>query len=166
MAEIPSPYLSGCKIRHNDVRSFCTCAGGCKSDYPPPARWVVNVQPTSKHPWSRFVGRHILFQELVAPVACTWKSLVGSHDDPFEFIRLAKELEAPSGNLLWRLSFNNIPACLTTTSFQVDGLGRCCVDLHWGILNTWFSTLCVVGPGPNPDIDVWPVAFDFEVADL
>ena len=166
MAAIPSPYLSGCKIRRNDPRSYCTCYGGCKSDYPPPDQWVVNVQPTTKSPFSGFVGRRILHSTATGIDTCVWATDLGDYPRPGAICRLTKELTLPDGFLRWRLDFVGGFLCALASSFKTDAFGNCCVDLHWGILDTWFGTACAFGPGINPDIDLWPVPFDFEDADL
>lgn len=72
----------------------------------------------------------------------------------------------PGGLLRWELRFKDVPNCLATNSIMTDALGQCCIDLHWDIFDVWFGTLCFFGPGPSPDIDVWPVRFDFEETDL
>ena len=166
MAPIPSPYPSGCKIARFGTRSYCSCAAGCLSEYPPPQKFVLNVQPTSKYPWSLFVGRRVMDGDLSPPVTCNWVN----HGDPDPVTRskatLLKGIESPSGALTWRLSFDNLPACIGVASTLVDGTNDCCTDLYYGLAVIWFSTLCFVGPGPNPEIDLWPVAFDFTESDL
>jgi len=166
VAPIPSPYPTGCPLPAGDPRSYCSCAVGCNSNYPPPDRWVVNVQPTTRHPWSEFVGRSLLRSKNRASSTCDWESRVGSHPWPFENIRLFKDLQAPGNFLRWKLRFQNLKFCLTIDSFLIDAFNDCCTDLHWDVSSTWFSTLCAIGPGVDPDIDVWPVRFDFEEEDI
>jgi hypothetical protein len=79
---------------------------------------------------------------------------------------LAETVSAPSGDLRWELRFHFGFLCVTAAAFQADGTGMCCKDLYWGLSVIWFGTACAFGPGINPEIDIWPVRFDFTEADL
>jgi len=166
MPPIPNPYVKGCKIVRGDTRSYCTCAGGCKGEYPPPAKWVMNVQPTSKYPWSLYVGRRVMTGNLTGPILCEWINSSDPNPHTRNEVKLEKRLSAPAGNLVWFLAFQGAPACVRVSGEYIDGTNECCTDLFFGLGIIWFTLFCLTGPGINPLIDFWPVRFDFTEADL
>ncbi len=166
MPAIPNPYVEGCKIVHGDTRSYCTCYTGCKGEYPPPAKWVMNVQPTSKYPFSLYVGRRIMTGNLMGPITCEWINSSDPNPHTRNEARLQKFIAPPAGDLNWLLGFLGAPLCFRIEGNLFDGNNECCKDLFWGLGVIWFTMLCLPGPGPNPAIDMWPVRFDFTEADL
>ena len=167
MPAIANPYANGCRINAGDPRSWCECFGLCAVGHPPALKYVVDFDQNTNNPYNN-VPRRTLFERVtVGGVICIWEPVAGQGVPGFPFKYFLRKGFNPSDPTLWvwTLRIENPPGCISTEIVWNPPGQICCQDEYANLAASWVFFLCSSTP-PFPDVNVWPVPFDFELADL
>jgi len=164
---IPNPYTSGCRIVAGDPRSSCRCFALCAVGHPPADRYVVDFDQNDRYPFNLFPKRTLFQFTGVSPVFCIFHPMPGQGipGPPVDFFLWRTVAAGLPGPWDWMLRIVDTPSCIATQLRWTVLNGVCCQDEYPSGVTSWAFTLCASVP-PLPDVNIWPVRFDFEVADL
>ena len=167
MPAIPSPYPSGCRIVANDPRSYCECFGNCALGHPPALKYVIDSRPNVAYPYTRIPNRTLFTRVVVSTQDCEWQPEPFQGIPPFPFMfRLFKFTDPfPPNEIRWKVRIEDPPGCVATEIQWAAPDGLCCQDEFANGTGSWVDFACPSGT-PRPDVNVWPVPFDFVVDDL